>query len=135
MQIKVKKLDKDAKLPTHGHPGDAGVDLYSLEDVVFSPVGISQITEFLLTNVSQRASGILNFASGRPISKYEFMLMVARTKGLPESQIRRSTLESSSLQVQRPSYLALNPRRLNQEFSYHLPSVEEMIKNEIDSTL
>jgi dTDP-4-dehydrorhamnose reductase len=110
-------------------------ELVGFEDVVFSPVGISQITEFLLTNVSQRASGVLNFASGRPISKYEFMLMVARTKGLPESQIRRSTLESSSLQVQRPSYLALNPRRLNQEFNYHLPSVEEMIKNEIDSTL
>src|SRR3989344_690580 len=37
MQIKVKKLHKDAKLPTHGHPGDAGVDLYALEDVRFSP--------------------------------------------------------------------------------------------------
>ncbi len=38
MQIKVKKLHKDAKLPTHGHPGDAGMDFYCLEDVVF-PAG------------------------------------------------------------------------------------------------
>ena len=37
MQIKVKKLNKDAKLPTHGHPGDASIDFYSLEDVVFLP--------------------------------------------------------------------------------------------------
>ena len=37
MKLKVKKLHKDAKLPTHGHPGDAGVDLYALEDVRFSP--------------------------------------------------------------------------------------------------
>jgi len=35
MKLKIKKILKDAKLPTHGHPGDAGVDLYSLEDVVF----------------------------------------------------------------------------------------------------
>lgn len=35
MKIKVKKLDKDAKLPTHGHPGDAGMDFYCLEDTVF----------------------------------------------------------------------------------------------------
>lgn len=37
MQLKVKKLDPEAKLPTHGHPGDAGIDFYALEDVVFSP--------------------------------------------------------------------------------------------------
>jgi dUTP pyrophosphatase len=37
MQIKVKKLNKDAKLPTHGHPGDAGMDFYCTEDVIFPP--------------------------------------------------------------------------------------------------
>lgn len=37
MQLKIKKLHKDAKLPTHGHPGDAGMDFYALEDVVFTP--------------------------------------------------------------------------------------------------
>ena len=38
MIIKVKKLRSDAKLPTHGHPGDAGMDFYCVEDVVF-PAG------------------------------------------------------------------------------------------------
>jgi dUTP pyrophosphatase len=37
MQIKVKKLKEDAKLPTHGHPGDAGMDFYAQENVVFLP--------------------------------------------------------------------------------------------------
>lgn len=37
MQLKVKKLDKNAKLPTEGHPGDAGIDFYALEEVVFEP--------------------------------------------------------------------------------------------------
>ena len=37
MQIKVKKLQEDAKLPTHGHPGDAGMDFYCVEDVIFPP--------------------------------------------------------------------------------------------------
>ncbi|MDO8659890.1 MAG: dUTP diphosphatase [Candidatus Parcubacteria bacterium] len=35
MKIEVKKLHKDAKLPTHGHPGDAGMDFYAVEGVVF----------------------------------------------------------------------------------------------------
>ena len=38
MELKVKKLHKDAKLPTHGHPGDAAMDFYCLEDVRF-PAG------------------------------------------------------------------------------------------------
>lgn len=37
MQLKVKKLYDDAKLPTKGHPGDAGVDFYAQETVVFKP--------------------------------------------------------------------------------------------------
>ena len=37
MKIKVKKLRVDAKLPTHGHPGDAGMDFYCVEDVIFPP--------------------------------------------------------------------------------------------------
>ena len=38
MQIKVKKLKEDAKLPTHGHPGDAAMDFYVVEDTLF-PAG------------------------------------------------------------------------------------------------
>jgi dUTP pyrophosphatase len=37
MILKVKKLRDDARLPTRGHPGDAGMDLYTVEDVVFEP--------------------------------------------------------------------------------------------------
>ena len=37
MQIKVKKLKENAKLPTHGHPGDAGMDFYATENVIFPP--------------------------------------------------------------------------------------------------
>ncbi len=37
MELKIKKLHPDAKLPTKGHPGDAGIDFYTLEEVVFAP--------------------------------------------------------------------------------------------------
>ena len=35
--LNVKKLHPDAKLPTPGHPGDAGIDFYAVEEVVFAP--------------------------------------------------------------------------------------------------
>lgn len=31
MQIKIKKLHPDAKVPTYAHPGDAGMDIFALE--------------------------------------------------------------------------------------------------------
>ena len=37
MQIKIKRLKPEAILPTYAHPGDVGMDLYSLEDHVLQP--------------------------------------------------------------------------------------------------
>lgn len=37
MKVKIKKLDAEAKLPSYAHPGDAGLDLYSLEDYILKP--------------------------------------------------------------------------------------------------
>ena len=34
MQIKVKKLKMEAKLPKYAHPGDVGMDLYSMGKVI-----------------------------------------------------------------------------------------------------
>ena len=37
MKIKVKKLHQDAKLPKYHHPGDIGMDLYSMEEITLKP--------------------------------------------------------------------------------------------------
>lgn len=37
MQIKVKKLYEDTKLPSYSHPGDVGLDMYSRESITLLP--------------------------------------------------------------------------------------------------
>lgn len=37
MQIKIKKLYPDTKLPNYAHPGDVGMDLYAREDYLLKP--------------------------------------------------------------------------------------------------
>ncbi|MDO8626192.1 MAG: dUTP diphosphatase [Candidatus Magasanikbacteria bacterium] len=37
MKIKIKKIHADAKLPSYAHPGDVGLDLFSLEDKILEP--------------------------------------------------------------------------------------------------
>jgi dUTP pyrophosphatase len=43
MEIQIKKLHPDAKLPTYAHPGDAGMDFYTIEDVTIMPGEIAII--------------------------------------------------------------------------------------------
>ena len=38
MKIKIKKLKDNAKLPNYAHPGDVGMDLYSMETVIIKPM-------------------------------------------------------------------------------------------------
>jgi len=40
MNIKVKKLREEAKIPTYGRKGDAGLDMYAMETVMIEPMGI-----------------------------------------------------------------------------------------------
>jgi dUTP pyrophosphatase len=37
MKLQFKQLHPDAKLPSYGHSTDAGMDLYTLEEIVFQP--------------------------------------------------------------------------------------------------
>lgn len=37
MILKIKRLHPEAKLPSYAHPGDVGLDVYSVEDVTIEP--------------------------------------------------------------------------------------------------
>ncbi len=37
MELKVKRIHPDAKLPVYGHPGDAGLDLFAVADRELAP--------------------------------------------------------------------------------------------------
>jgi dUTP pyrophosphatase len=59
MQIKVKKLHKDAKLPTHGHPGDAGMDFYALDSVIFAPGAQERVHTGLAVEIPEGYVGLI----------------------------------------------------------------------------
>ncbi len=37
MKVKVKKTHPDAKMPSYAHPGDVGLDMYSVDEAVIEP--------------------------------------------------------------------------------------------------
>ena len=100
-------------------------------DVLFTPVGVSDIARFLLSDQSLLVTGLLNFASSDPISKYQFLKLIAQISGHSNELVRETSIKDSKLTVPRPSYLALSPNRLVNHVRYLLPSLEEMLKNEM----
>ena len=59
MNIKIKKLKENAKLPTHGHPGDAGIDFYAVEDVFFPALGQAQVPTGVAVEIPEGYVGLI----------------------------------------------------------------------------
>lgn len=59
MKIKVKKLRDDAKLPTHGHPGDAGMDFYAVESVIFPPLKQERVHTGIAVEIPEEHVGLI----------------------------------------------------------------------------
>jgi len=101
------------------------------EDVIFSPVGVSEIAKFLCSQNSTEIHGLLNFVTDNPISKYDFLKLVGHVMGYSDANVERSSITNSGLTVRRPNYLALSPTRLIHDLGYKIPSLEAMLESEI----
>ena len=111
---------------------DSDKQIVGFADVFFSPVGASEIANFLLDESSKGITGILNFASREVTSKFDFLVLVSRILGYSDRHISRGSIVNSELTAQRPSYLALDSTRLLSEIGYDLPSLEAMLRIELN---
>ena len=59
MNLHVKLLSPDARLPTKGHPGDAGIDFYATETVVFAPHGQMRVPTGVATEIPDGYVGLI----------------------------------------------------------------------------
>jgi dUTP pyrophosphatase len=64
MELKVKKIQKDVKLPRYGHAGDAGLDLFSSADFVLAAGHVEAIPTGIKIAVPQGYAGLIWDKSG-----------------------------------------------------------------------
>ncbi len=64
MDLKIKKLREDVKLPTYGHPGDAGFDVYIPDDLTIQPGERLSIPLGLAMEIPEGYAGLLLDKSG-----------------------------------------------------------------------
>jgi dUTP pyrophosphatase len=64
MTLKVRRLDARARLPTRAHPGDAGLDLYALEDCVLAPGERASVRTGIAIEIPDGQAGLVLPRSG-----------------------------------------------------------------------
>jgi dUTP pyrophosphatase len=64
MSLKVRRLDERALLPTRAYDGDAGLDLYSLEDARLGPGERASLSTGIAIEIPQGQAGLVLPRSG-----------------------------------------------------------------------
>ena len=85
MRLAIKRLDSDLPLPRYAHTGDAGLDLFSAEDVVLQPFERALIPTGVAVAIPEGYAGFVQPRSGLAIKQG---LSLVNTPGLIDSHYR-----------------------------------------------
>jgi dUTP pyrophosphatase len=64
MSLKVRRLDAGARLPSRAYPGDAGLDLYALDETVLEPGARASIGTGIAVEIPDGQAGLVLPRSG-----------------------------------------------------------------------
>ena len=64
MELKVKRIRPQTKLPSYGHPGDAGLDLFSSEDHLLRPGEVRPVQTGIQVAIPRGHVGLIWDKSG-----------------------------------------------------------------------
>jgi len=110
---------------------DTSINMSSFNDVIISPVSTIEFTKHLLNLISLNVSGLVNVSSNETISKYDFHEAVLKAIGIDSSFHDSISLNLSNLSATRPKFMALDNSRLCGLINSTVPSIYDMIEQEI----
>jgi dUTP pyrophosphatase len=64
MSLRVRRLDADARLPSRAYPGDAGLDLYALDEAVLDPGARASVGTGIAVEIPDGQAGLVLPRSG-----------------------------------------------------------------------
>lgn len=83
--LRVLRIDKDVPLPSYAHEGDAGLDLFSREEVVLKPFERKLVGTGIKVEIPRGYAGFVQPKSGRAAKEG---LSIVNTPGLIDSGYR-----------------------------------------------
>ena len=109
--------------------------LVGFGDVVFSPIGVSELAKTIVEISQKRITGLFNAAGMESITKYEFALKVADKLGERSQLITCGFARDAGFKSHRPNYLVLDSLRLAATLQRTTMSLDDMLSYELTNTL
>ncbi len=69
MNINIKKINDQAKIPEYAHPGDAGMDIFSVEEITLKPGERHAVATGIAMQIPDGYVGLVWDKSGRAIKE------------------------------------------------------------------
>jgi dTDP-4-dehydrorhamnose reductase len=97
-------------------------------DVFFNPLHLSTLVSEIARVVDNFHSGIYNLGSNEGLSKYQFMIELARHKGFSNSEIGAIKYSNSSIGIPRPFDMRTDVSKYESIFKTKLPTLLKEIQ-------
>jgi len=88
-----------------------GKQFTGFNDVVFTPLEISNLAELISDVAFSNYNGILNLSANEPLTKYQFCFHMANILGFDPNLIKKGSIDEIGFIAQRPKNTSLNNTR------------------------
>ncbi|WP_268544150.1 SDR family oxidoreductase [Candidatus Nitrosotenuis cloacae] len=106
----------------------AGVKIIGFDDIFFTPLEISNLSQLVVDVALSEYIGILNLSSDYPISKYQFCLNIAEILGFDTKLIRRGSIDEMNFAAKRPKNTSLVNKRSKQIIRHEIVSLTDWLE-------
>ncbi len=106
-----------------------GNTFFGFNDVFFSPLTMSRLSEEILRVAQNWSPGLYNLGSKSGISKFEFARQVAKLYGFDPALIEERAMADAALTAVRPHGMCMNVSHFEATFDVTLPTLEAEIQS------
>ncbi len=107
------------------YTGDKPITVF--DDVLFSPLAIGTLVEYLQLAVERRERGVFNLGSREGLSKADFAYRFAEALGKPTDRLQRGDSSSVKLLAYRPKDMRMDSARFERVFGVTTPTLMQQI--------
>ncbi|MFH1800829.1 MAG: SDR family oxidoreductase [Candidatus Omnitrophota bacterium] len=105
-----------------------GKKINGFSDVVFSSIYTRDFANLLVGLLEENADGVFNLGSREPISKFSFLVKIAKLARLDEKSISEAFLYDAHLRAPRGKHLSMDVSKLMACLDAMIPTTEQSIK-------
>jgi len=106
----------------------SGQELTGFDNVYFTPISVYKLCETIVRLVQVNAVGIFNVTGSERISKYTFMIRLAKHFGLDERLIKCGLMDISSGKVRRPLDMSMDVRKVENATGWKMPGLDDSFR-------